>query len=238
MKFAVVLLATTTNAETIATLHVSETALPVLHRIQRNAPRRYFQLQEQLEEWVGEAGVPYDERNLWTYGCHCNFLGDRPLSEMGRGKPKDKIDGLCKRYHHCLQCTRIEYGQMCIGERVEYGLENSVTCSNGADTCGRSLCECDAAFAQEYALLLKSGESHNDEWHEFYNDDFKREEECVATGFGNGGNLECCRNEAKSSPFIMFNRNRQMCCKDGTSSVLGGCEEGTVAPPTMIPYGK
>lgn len=105
MKLTAVLLATTTtNAETIATLHVSETALPVLHRVQRNAQRRYFQLQEQLEEWTGEAQVPYDERDLWGYGCHCNFVGDRPLSDMGRGKPKDKIDAyvfliLCVIYY-------------------------------------------------------------------------------------------------------------------------------------------
>ena len=55
---------------------------------------------------------------------------------------------LCKRYPHCLQCTRNEYGSECIGERVEYGLEDSSICSDDADTCGRSLCECDSAFAR------------------------------------------------------------------------------------------
>ena len=44
---------------------------------------------DQIEEWT-EGN--YDERDLWTYGCHCNFLGDRPLSDMGVGQPKDKID--------------------------------------------------------------------------------------------------------------------------------------------------
>ena len=30
----------------------------------------------------------FDERKYWAYGCHCYLLGDRPLSEMGRGIPK------------------------------------------------------------------------------------------------------------------------------------------------------
>ena len=30
----------------------------------------------------------FDERKYWAYGCHCYLLGDRPLSEMGKGTPK------------------------------------------------------------------------------------------------------------------------------------------------------
>ena len=87
----------------------------------------------------------------------------------------------------------------------------------------------------EYALLLKNGAKHNYEWHYFYNKDFVRDDECVRTGFGNGGDMECCRNEAKTSPFFLINTNRQMCCKDGTSDFIGACEEATVPPPVTDP---
>merc|ERR1711892_1365945 len=31
----------------------------------------------------------------WTYGCHCFLLGDRPMSEMGKGRPVDALDNKC-----------------------------------------------------------------------------------------------------------------------------------------------
>ena len=99
MKLIVPIIATANCAEVF--LSVSETAAPVMSRTPRNAERRMFQLEEQIEDWIAEAGVgPFDKRNLWAYGCHCQFLGDRPLSEMGIGQPKDQIDSyvlLCKK---------------------------------------------------------------------------------------------------------------------------------------------
>ena len=99
MKLIVPIIATANCAEVF--LHVSETAAPVMSRTPRNAERRMFQLEEQIEDWIAEAGVgPFDKRNLWAYGCHCQFLGDRPLSEMGIGQPKDQIDSyvlLCRK---------------------------------------------------------------------------------------------------------------------------------------------
>ena len=91
MKLIASIIATANCAQVF--LSVSETAAPVMSRTPRNAERRMFQLEEQIEDWIAEAGVgPFDERNLWAYGCHCQFLGDRPLSEMGVGQPKDQID--------------------------------------------------------------------------------------------------------------------------------------------------
>lgn len=36
--------------------------------------------------------------SLWGYGCHCVFLGDRPMSEMGHGHPVDELDKSCRNY--------------------------------------------------------------------------------------------------------------------------------------------
>ena len=72
-------------------LSAASSRRPSMARLERQKSIHTL-VQEQLEEWTGEAQVPYDERDLWGYGCHCNFVGDRPLSDMGRGKPKDKID--------------------------------------------------------------------------------------------------------------------------------------------------
>lgn len=38
------------------------------------------------------------EMSLWGYGCHCVFLGDRPMSEMGHGHPVDELDKSCRNY--------------------------------------------------------------------------------------------------------------------------------------------
>ena len=62
----------------------------------------------------------FDDRKYWTYGCHCFLLGDRPMSEMGKGRPVDALDNKCKNYKDCQKCVREEYGEACIGEFVRY----------------------------------------------------------------------------------------------------------------------
>jgi hypothetical protein len=51
-------------------------------------PRRYSQLMEQMNYYNSD----FDEREYWSYGCHCFFLGDRPMSDMGKGSPVDALD--------------------------------------------------------------------------------------------------------------------------------------------------
>jgi len=62
----------------------------------------------------------FDERKYWAYGCNCLILGDRPMSEMGKGKPVDELDVACKEYKSCQKCVRMEFGDECIGEREKY----------------------------------------------------------------------------------------------------------------------
>lgn len=53
----------------------------------------------------------------------------------------------CRRYKQCLQCVRMSNGDECIGENVLYGYDAGKCLDNGG-SCGRGLCECDAAFAK------------------------------------------------------------------------------------------
>ena len=59
----------------------------------------------------------FDERKYWAYGCNCLILGDRPMSEMGKGKPVDELDVACKEYKSCQKCVRMEFGPVNIYER-------------------------------------------------------------------------------------------------------------------------
>ena len=92
----------------------------------------------------------FDERKYWTYGCHCLMLGDRPMSDMGKGAPMDALDSVCRAYKECQKCARQQFGDMCIGEFVRYGQRfrnGDSECTDDANTCGRALCECDRKFA-------------------------------------------------------------------------------------------
>ena len=90
MKVPRVLIASlAAGVDIVYSLSVRENEPPRLTRVTRQAVRRYSQVQEQISSWTQGN---YDERDLWGYGCHCNFVGDRPLSDMGIGQPKDEID--------------------------------------------------------------------------------------------------------------------------------------------------
>ena len=62
----------------------------------------------------------FDERKYWAYGCNCLMLGDRPISEMGKGKPVDELDTVCRNYKQCQKCVREEYGQVNFGKFLKY----------------------------------------------------------------------------------------------------------------------
>ena len=114
---------------------------------ERDGAKRYSQLMDQMSLYNPD----FDERQYWTYGCHCLMLGDRPMSDMGHGAPLDALDSVCKSYKECQKCARERFGEMCIGEFVAYGFRirrGESTCTDDADTCGRALCECDKKFAQ------------------------------------------------------------------------------------------
>merc|ERR1712193_197261 len=109
--------------------------------------KRYSQLVDMMEHYNPD----FDERKYWAYGCNCLILGDRPMSDPGYGPPVDELDSVCKEYKDCVKCARMKFGETCIGEFVKYryGIrQGQVSCRDGAGTCDRALCECDALLAR------------------------------------------------------------------------------------------
>ena len=39
-------------------------------------------------------------------------LGDRPMSEGGKGKPVDDLDVTCQHYKQCQKCARMAHGEV------------------------------------------------------------------------------------------------------------------------------
>merc|ERR1711979_134981 len=58
--------------------------------------KRYNDMHDIAVHIFNGAGKTFDERQYWTYGCHCFFLGDRPLSEMGMGNQLTPSTNLAK----------------------------------------------------------------------------------------------------------------------------------------------
>ena len=115
------------------------------------------------------------------------LLGDRPLAEMGKGKPVDALDIACKAYKDCQRCARMKHGETCLGEFTKYkfGLNNNdYQCKNSAGECSRDLCECDLAFAKAHAQVTNV---YDVKYHAFWgpNNGFDKEDEsnCVCKLF-------------------------------------------------------
>ena len=80
------------------------------------------------------------------------------MSTMGKGAPLDALDAVCRAYKECQKCARQQHGETCIGEFVRYGMDiagGQSTCTDGAYTCERALCECDKKFAQGKLLMTR-----------------------------------------------------------------------------------
>merc|ERR1739838_354766 len=91
----------------------------------QDADRRYDDLTDIAKKHWQKNGLTgklnrFDDRKYWTYGCHCFLLGDRPMSEMGHGRPVDALDNKCKAYKDCQKCVRAKHGDQCIGEFIRY----------------------------------------------------------------------------------------------------------------------
>ena len=111
----------------------------------------------QMEAWMKHYNPNYDNRDLY-YGCHCFTTSDRPMSDMGKGAPVDKIDSVCLKYKQCLKCAMNEFSESCMNELVLYGVAmngNQQHCMDKAGTCGRKLCECDKEFARTVVYEVK-----------------------------------------------------------------------------------
>lgn len=179
--------------------------------------RRYSQLIDQMSTYNPQ----FDERKYWTYGCHCLMLGDRPMSEMGRGTPMDALDVVCRAYKECQKCARQNFGQECLGEFYSYGYTNDNTqtvCTDDANSCKRSLCECDRKFAIDH---FAASAVYTDDYHRFWGN-FDSETQCIPTP-GGATDPQCCTNSDYTSPFILYNSYNKECCTSGEVLAIGNC---------------
>lgn len=177
--------------------------------------KRYDDLTAIAKKMFAKAGHTgknkFDERKYWTYGCHCLMLGDRPMSDMGRGEPVDELDSRCRFYKECQRCVRDKHGDQCIGEFVKYTWKYSKKLSqfvskNDAGTCERELFECDLQFAKD---TLDNKNVFNEDNHLFWGTGFNSEEKCVPSG--NVPNVhECCGGH--NTYYTWMGTNNKQCC--------------------------
>jgi len=197
--------------------------------------RRYVDLQEitkKIWKLAGHTGRNrFDERKYWAYGCHCYLLGDRPLTEMGQGAPKDGLDNKCKAYKDCQKCVREKHGNECIGEFKKYTWKYAsrravFESSNAEGSCERELFQCDLQFAKD-TLLMK--DTFNEEYHAFWSTlpngfDNRDPDNCPSNG-GVPVEHQCCGGYDREYHWIGL--NKKQCCpiNDGLSGTVKSIDE-------------
>merc|ERR1712227_937073 len=139
-----------------------------------NDERRYNDLVDIAKKVWAKNGLTgknrFDEKTYWAYGCHCLILGDRPMTEMGKGSPTDALDNGCKAYKDCQKCVREKHGDACIGEFVRYTWkwstkENGFVSRDPEGSCERELYECDVMMAYN---TFNNRAAYSDDYHLFY----------------------------------------------------------------------
>jgi hypothetical protein len=191
-----------------------------------NAVKRYYQLTDMMTHY--DSG--FDEKKMWSYGCHCMFLGDRPMSGMGSGKPVDTFDKVCQEYKNCQKCAREEHGETCIGEFINYDMNieqgRVLKCRSKPGSCERELCECDKKFAQSWSNLMKNdADDWNMNYQRFENPDFDEDSICQPGISAGENDPQCCNTDARDAAYFMYNANNQ-CCINGEVYLHGNgaCE--------------
>ena len=162
--------------------------------------RRYKDLSAMAIKYWAKNGLRgenrFDERKYWTYGCHCLFLGDRPMSTLGGGTPVDGLDRKCKVYKDCLRCVRKTHGPGCIAELRKYqwmwsSEKDRLSSTNSKGSCPRELFECDRRFVED---LFENRASFDEQFHTFWspNGFDNRDPNNCPSGSNTPSPHECC----------------------------------------------
>ena len=204
------------TAFAVATLVAAENG-----RIARSGERGFKDLEDIIIKYWAENGLTWDHqqdaRKYFAYGCHCILMGDRPLSDMGWGRPVDALDTKCKAYKDCQKCVREKHGDQCINEFVHYtwkwsSKSGGFECADEEGSCERELFECDIKFVHD---LFNEREVYNNDYHMFYSTtgfDFEdKDQYCPSAGIP--GEPQCCGGH--DGPWYRINLNKQKCCERG-----------------------
>lgn len=196
----------------------------------REGIRRYADLKSMAIKLWAKNGYKgknkFDERKYWAYGCHCFLLGDRPMSEMGHGSPRDALDTRCKAYKDCNKCVREKHGDECIGEMVAYtwkwsGKQQELISKENSGSCKRELFECDKKFVED---SFNVRDVYDKQYHAFGSGAGKpgfdnRDPDNCPTGGSAPVKHECCGGD--TTFYSWMNTNTHECCsKDGEDSAV------------------
>merc|ERR1712128_137084 len=186
--------------------------------LDQQGERRYEDLKAIAVKFWKKQGTSekFDDRKYWTYGCHCFLLGDRPMSEMGKGRPVDALDNKCKAYKDCQKCVREEHGDTCIGEFVRYTWRyatkrNAFESKDAPGSCQRELFECDLQFVED---TYTTKDVWTEDYHLFWSKTGWDNEDANNCPSGGNGPVEhqCCGGH--TSPYYWINLNKFQCCPD------------------------
>ncbi|CAG5082110.1 Oidioi.mRNA.OKI2018_I69.PAR.g10033.t1.cds [Oikopleura dioica] len=170
-----------------------------------------------------------DLMEIYSYGCYCLSMGDRPLSGTNANRPPvDARDEQCKAWTTCYKCARIDVNKNCQPERVNYSWSmdenNNIVCAADNNPCKAAICECDKYFVENFKSI---DHTFNTDFSEFHG--FERQQNCYTSRDSSGSNgsgnsntvtLECCGEAGKRE---FFNSETKMCCADGSIKPLGLC---------------
>jgi len=133
------------------------------------------------------------------------------MSDPGKGQPVDSLDAVCKKYKDCQKCAREEFGDMCIGEFVQYSYGTQggeKVCQGSPGTCDRKLCECDLQFAKDHVSQTSAYDAAK---HLFYGNGWNPDTDCNhPTG---SATPKCCGKD--NGPSFIFNAAGTQCCTNG-----------------------
>merc|ERR1711937_232525 len=189
-----------------------------------DADRRYDDLEQIANEYWRKQGMTgknaFDDRKYWAYGCHCFLLGDRPMSEMGKGKPVDALDNKCKAYKDCQKCVREKHGDQCIGEFVRYTWRYATKRSqfesaDEAGSCERELFECDLQLVKD---TFAQKDVFNKDYHGFWSTigfDHEDDSSCPSGG-SSPVEHQCCG--GVDAPWYWIGLNNNKCCNQSENS--------------------
>lgn len=214
------------DGECVATLSQRPSSRTAAITDEKSGERRYKDLKEMAKKFFHKKGLKgknkFDEKKYWAYGCHCLMLGDRPMSEMGKGSPVDSLDNKCKAYKDCQKCVREKHGDQCIGEFVDYYQKwskksNGFVTSAAAGTCPRALYECDLQFVKD---TYAERDAFNTDYHMFWTTTGfdKDDDSSCPTGGSNPVDHACCGGHDRRWQWIGLNKNK--CCVDGKSGIV------------------
>lgn len=168
-------------------------------------------------------------KKINNYGCHCWTKG-KDSGIGGKGLPVDDLDRTCAELSRCHTCINVDYPENCdpVTQRYKAKLIKNkeagtvdIKCTNTMNRkgtnngdCKKNLCECDKAFAENFAANFELWNSDN--WDLANKDETICQRPGAKIGGNNGPPNMCC---GASYPFKKPYNSQTHKCEDNV--VLG-----------------